>query len=210
MFYDRFSELCSNAGITPYRFSSMTGIGQSTIAMWKKNGAIPHGETLQKIADFFSVSTDYLLTGEDKVVRQAEANDNFTFYDRFVELCNEKGVAPTRAVLDMGMSKALPATWKNNGSTPQAAQLNKIAAYFGVSADYLLTGEENEKAPSEKGEDATSDDIKLALFGGDGEVTDEMWEEAKFAIELIKNRHRKKLEKGEGSVSNRAGKEHQD
>ena len=60
------------------------------------------------------------------------------FYDLFCELCARKGIAPTRAALDMGMSKATPTTWKNKGTTPQAAQLQKIADYFGVSVDYLL------------------------------------------------------------------------
>lgn len=47
------------------------------------------------------------------------------FYDLFCELCARKGIAPTRAALDMGMSKATPTTWKNKGTTPQAAQLQK-------------------------------------------------------------------------------------
>ena len=32
----------------------------------------------------------------------------------------------------------------------------------------------------------------IALFGGDGEVTDEMWEEAVFAAQLIKERYKRK------------------
>ena len=67
------------------------------------------------------------------------------FYDLFCELCKQKNVAPTRAALDMGISKATPTTWKNKGITPQAAQLQKIADYFGVSVDYLLGNEQKEK-----------------------------------------------------------------
>ncbi len=60
------------------------------------------------------------------------------FYDIFVELCAKKGVKPTRAALDMGLSKATPTLWKNKGYTPRGDIINKIAAYFGVSVDYLL------------------------------------------------------------------------
>ena len=70
------------------------------------------------------------------------------FYDVFVSLCNKKGVAPTRAAMDIGLSKSTPTTWKKRGLTPQGETLNKIAAYFDVSTDYLLGNEkENDTAP---------------------------------------------------------------
>ncbi len=70
------------------------------------------------------------------------------FYDIFVELCKSKNVTPTRASLDMGMSKATPTKWKNTGATPNGNTLEKIAAYFGVSVDYLL---DKEKGPASGG-----------------------------------------------------------
>lgn len=69
------------------------------------------------------------------------------FYDLFCELCARKDIAPTRAALDMGMSKATPTTWKNKGTMPQAAQLQKIADYFGVSVDYLLGNTKQKEKP---------------------------------------------------------------
>ena len=69
------------------------------------------------------------------------------FYDLFCELCARKGIAPTRAALDMGMSKATPTTWKNKGTTPQAAQLQKIADYFGASVAYLLGKTKQKEKP---------------------------------------------------------------
>ena len=59
------------------------------------------------------------------------------FYDLYCELCKRKGVTPTRAAIEMGLSKSTPTAWKKQGITPQAAQLQKIADYFGVSVDYL-------------------------------------------------------------------------
>lgn len=58
---------------------------------------------------------------------------------------------------------------------PRQATLLRIADYFGVSVDYLL-GKEQEKKPSET-EDL--EEIRVALFGGDTEVTPEMWEEVR-------------------------------
>ena len=115
------------------------------------------------------------------------------FYDLFCELCKRKNVAPTRAALDMGISKATPTTWKNKGITPQAAQLQKIADYFGVSVDYLLGNEPKEKTPAETGERTVSDeDIMFALFNGADDITDEMFEEVKRFAQFIQERERNK------------------
>ena len=73
------------------------------------------------------------------------------FYDKFVFLCKEKGVAPTRAALDIGLSKSAPIKWRTTGATPNGETLNKIAEYFSVSVSVLF-GEETKKAPTPKGE----------------------------------------------------------
>lgn len=82
------------------------------------------------------------------------------FYDVFVSLCNKKGVAPTRAAMDIGLSKSTPTTWKKRGLTPQGETLNKIAAYFDVSIDYLL-GNEKENDTASYIEDDSDDFIIL-------------------------------------------------
>jgi len=60
-----------------------------------------------------------------------------------------------------------------------AATLAKIAGYFGVSVEYLLG---NENCISEE------DRLKVALFGGGEEVTDEMWNEVKRYAMYLKER----------------------
>lgn len=107
------------------------------------------------------------------------------FYDIFVELCAKKGVKPTRAALDMGLSKATPTLWKNKGYTPRGDIINKVAAYFGVSVDYLL---ETKKKKSPQPIKAVSDEeLKFALFG-DATVSDEDFEDVKRFAEFIKNK----------------------
>lgn len=49
-----------------------------------------------------------------------------------------------------------------------------IAKYLSVSPEYLLTGEENENAPTETGERALTDaELKFALFGDCENVSDD-------------------------------------
>lgn len=68
------------------------------------------------------------------------------FYDRFRQLCERKGITCNKAALEIGLSNATPTKWKKTGATPVGETLDKIAAYFGVSTDYLLGKEE--KAPT--------------------------------------------------------------
>ena len=59
------------------------------------------------------------------------------FYDLYLDLCNKKGISPTKAAIEMGISKSTPTTWKKRGMTPQGETLSKVADYFGVTTDFL-------------------------------------------------------------------------
>ena len=73
------------------------------------------------------------------------------FYDLFCRLCQEKGVSPTRAPIEIGLSRTIGTKWKKTGATPQGDTLQKIADYFGVSVDYLLGNEEKPAPESRNG-----------------------------------------------------------
>lgn len=69
------------------------------------------------------------------------------FYDQYVLLCNQKGMAPSRVAQNIGLSKAAVSHWKN-GSTPNAEILAKLSDYFNVSTDFLLGKTDIKKEPS--------------------------------------------------------------
>lgn len=64
--YEIFSKLLQFHGVTSYKVSKETGISQSTLIDWKKGKITPKSDTMKKIADYFGVSVDYLMTGEEK------------------------------------------------------------------------------------------------------------------------------------------------
>lgn len=68
------------------------------------------------------------------------------FYERFVNLCNSKNLFPTAVAQELGFSSGT-VTWWKKGRAPRDTALQKIAAYFGVTVDYLL-GKEEEKSPA--------------------------------------------------------------
>ena len=65
MFYDHFSELCKEKGISVTKATEEIGLARTIGTKWKNTGATPNGATLAKIAEYFNVSVSYLL-GEEK------------------------------------------------------------------------------------------------------------------------------------------------
>ncbi len=106
----------------------------------------------------------------------------------FHDLCKQRGESPTSVCLKIGLSNAAYSSW-NESSIPRRATLQKLADYFGVSVDYLLgkTDETKEKSTAKVSEE----DIKVALFGGDKEVTDEMWNEVLDYAKYLKQKYNK-------------------
>lgn len=111
-------------------------------------------------------------------------------YKRILSLCNDRGIKPGRVCAETGLSRGMMTDLKMGRTKELSAKNAKIIAdYFGVTTDYLLTGRETEKAPTASGERSISDsDIKFALFGGDGEITDAMYEEVKRFARMVKLR----------------------
>ncbi len=64
--YDIFEKLCKKNNVTPYRVCKETGLTTSTISNWKAGRYTPKQDKLQKIADFFNVSIEYLIGTEEK------------------------------------------------------------------------------------------------------------------------------------------------
>lgn len=94
------------------------------------------------------------------------------FYDNFLKLCNQKGISPTSAVVEMGFQKSVVTRWKK--SIPTDANKLKISQYFGITVDELMHGKKEKPALTEKDErDITFDDFTYALHDETKELTKE-------------------------------------
>lgn len=59
-------EILRNAkGVSDYAVAKACNFGQSTLTDWKKGRCTPRPDKLQKIAAYFGVTVDYLMTGRD-------------------------------------------------------------------------------------------------------------------------------------------------
>lgn len=113
-------------------------------------------------------------------------------YDTISKLCDKKGIAITALETELGLGRGLIGKWKN-GTSPNLAKLKKIADFFNVSVDYLLTGEEKNWQPTltvrdEKDLDKKVDDLLNAVDSDtglmlDGQIMDDETREI-FAMNL--------------------------
>lgn len=62
--YEIFEKLMNERGVSAYKVSTATGVAQSTLSDCKNGKTTPKIDKMQKIADFFEVSLEYLMTGK--------------------------------------------------------------------------------------------------------------------------------------------------
>lgn len=74
--YERIDELAKKQKISVFDLSLKLGMGRNAIYQWKKS--VPNVEAVQKVADYFNVTVDYLLGRTDNKYLNAnkEADDN--------------------------------------------------------------------------------------------------------------------------------------
>lgn len=64
--YEVFEMLLNSRGITIYKFCKDTGISESTIYTWKRKESKCSAKILKAVCDYFDVSADFVMNGEEK------------------------------------------------------------------------------------------------------------------------------------------------
>lgn len=80
--YEIYCKIRDAAGCKDADVSKATGISKSTFSDWKSGRSKPKQEKLQKIADYFGVSVDYLMTGKNSSnIKAVDENNNIVVLD---------------------------------------------------------------------------------------------------------------------------------
>ncbi len=122
----------------------------------------------------------------------------YNLYENIYALCNERKITPGALCGELGFRRSVLSDLKNGRKKSlDTTTLMKIAEYFNVSVDYLLTGEEIKKAPTDGERKIDDRQMKAAFLGGladglsDAEI-DEYWDDARdyigFKIHQKKNK----------------------
>lgn len=112
-----------------------------------------------------------------------------TIGERIKQLRLERNLTQQELADRLGTSKQAIYKYENGVVTNiPLDRLEQLANILSTTTSYLTGWEENNEQNK-----ATPDyhDVKVALFGGDGEVTDEMWEEVKQFADFVKAKHLK-------------------
>ena len=64
--YEIFEKLCQLNNVTPYKVGKATNIHTATFSDWKNGKSTPKQDKLKRIADYFNVSIEYLMTGDER------------------------------------------------------------------------------------------------------------------------------------------------
>ena len=92
-------------------------------------------------------------------------------YEIFQKLLNEKGVKTSDVARATGISNMTFSDWKRGKCVSKIDKLQKIADYFGVTVEYIMTGKNSETQLSKRDERDIGkklEEILSEMESGDG------------------------------------------
>ncbi len=82
--YEIYQKLRDERGLKDSDVAREASVSKSTFSDWKVGRSKPGIKKLQKIADFFGVTVDYLMTGKEDVQKEKDNTDDLK--EKFEEL----------------------------------------------------------------------------------------------------------------------------
>lgn len=149
----RLKELRKQLNISAKQVSKDLDIPYTTYLNYEKETREPGLRMLNKLADYFNVSVDFLLdrTPVTTVPKEKGLSDS-TMGERIRELRKEKGVTQEELGKLIGVQRSAIRKYESGmvENIPRSS-IQKMADFFGVSPEYLLCFSENQsKTLSEK------------------------------------------------------------
>ncbi len=84
------------------------------------------------------------------------------FYEKYLQLCREKNVSPSKAALDMGFTKTTVSRWKKGGGITDINAIT-VANFFGVPVSELVGEQKESPGPEAEGVSET-DNVTAELM----------------------------------------------
>lgn len=137
-FWGKFYNLCVSNGVKPNTVAKELGFSSAVCTQWKQGKQKPSYEKASKIAKYFNVPTDYLLSEEDITSPEVIENATVSVIEKISYQLKIKGLTATKMMKDLGFSTGLFSQWKSGLQKPSAEKLKAVADYLNVSVDYLL------------------------------------------------------------------------
>ena len=178
-FYDNFIKLCKERDVYPSHVALAIGLTSASPTYWKR-GAVPKADTVQKLADYFGVTVDYLLNGSCCVSVTAYTNGICVYEGNSKQEIEDKIQEKEHGSFKIVFRSPSVAITVDNDSNASEEQINSIISIYNPETSYS-----NEQAVRDKG-------LKFALWGGADEITDEMLDEVRRFAEFVRQREEAK------------------
>lgn len=131
MIGDTIKQLRKVHNLSQEDFASKIGVSQTTVTSWETGKAEPASSIIVKIANYFNVSTDFILDVDN-------SKQPFSLGNKIKKLRKIHNLNQSELGKILNVSQQAITAWETNRSIPGADTLLFLADYFNVSADELL------------------------------------------------------------------------
>ena len=177
-----------NARMSQQALADVMKVSRSTIAMWETGASEPDNGALTNLSEIFKVPVDFFL-GTGPFAAWSILADNLRGFFYYIPI----SAKDTQEFF--GVDK----------ENPEQNKLEDIIRLIHTTVDSIFEDGDGglivnlketwrRRAAGQvltEGEEQKTD-VKVALFGGDGEVTDKMWEDVLQFVEFVKAKQREK------------------
>ncbi|WP_051331021.1 helix-turn-helix domain-containing protein [Aneurinibacillus terranovensis] len=137
MLGNRLSNLRKRLSLTQDQVSKHLGISRSAYANYESNNREPDNNTLEKFADFYGVTVDYLL-GRDNTIHDINFTDLGTFSSRLKQGLTKKNITVEQVAEECHVKPSyIEELITDPKKLPGVGTLYKLAELIDVTPDYL-------------------------------------------------------------------------
>lgn len=191
-FGQRFKKLRQEKNLTQEKLAEKFFLNKSSISRYEQDKQLPEIDLLEKIADFFDVSVDYLL-GRVEI----NSTQSTEFAHRLKQLRKDLDLTQNELAVKLSSSRSTIAGYETERKQPDYETLTKIADFFDVSVDYLLGRTDNKNI--EQSSTDTKKDNSNPLLKEFENLSEESQKELQKYMELLKIKEN--MEKSKDEIS---------
>jgi len=190
---ERIKQLRKERKLTQRELADKLGISHGSVALYETGDRKPDPEMINKIADFFDVTVDYLF-GRTEHKREIVV-DNIALPHRLKQLREQRKWTQSQLGEKLGVSSATINRYEKGIRHPDPEILMKLVDLFDVSMDWLYGRTDNPK-------ETVIDN--LAFHRSDDPMKDlppEAWEELQNYLDYLAHKYKPKNKdnkKGQG------------
>ncbi|QDK70154.1 helix-turn-helix domain-containing protein [Lactococcus protaetiae] len=143
IFAERLKQLRKSKALTQKEVAEQLGMTQQNYQKWESGKSSPSGETLDKLADYFQVSTDYLLgRTKEEVFRgklpKLQMAEEIDFTERLKRLRKGRNLRQVDIAEKLGIKQVAYGRIELGIVKPKVKHLRVLSEFYNVSIDDLL------------------------------------------------------------------------